>query len=53
MINIENYIEGFSARFKQKESQPWAVVHELEGIIKDLLAVLDEKIGRASCRERV
>ena len=42
MINIENYIEGFSARFKQKESQPWAVVHELEGIIRDLLAVLDE-----------
>jgi len=42
MINIENYIEGFSTRFKQKDSQPWVVVHELDGIIRDLLAVLDE-----------
>ncbi len=42
MINIETYIAGFSSKFSQDQNEPWELVQNLDGIIRDMIAELDE-----------
>lgn len=42
MINIETYIAGFSSKINQDQNEPWELVQNLDGIIREMISELDE-----------
>ena len=42
MILIDNYIERFATKISQGQHQPWELVQNLESIIREMIAGLDE-----------
>ena len=42
MIAIYTYIEGFSTKINQNQKEPWELVQNLDTIIRDMIAELDD-----------
>ena len=42
MIAIDTYIEGFSTKINQNQKEPWELVQNLDSIIRDMIAELDD-----------
>lgn len=42
MIAIDTYIEGFSTKINQNQKEPWELVQNLDTIIRDMIAELDD-----------
>ena len=42
MIAIDIYIEGFSTKINQNQKEPWELVQNLDTIIRDMIAELDD-----------
>ena len=42
MIAIDTYIEGFSTKINQYQKEPWELVQNLDTIIRDMIAELDD-----------